>query len=496
MTKTLICNAPPQDFTKPPLAGAILCAICENLGHTATTLDLQVALNNHLKAGNLPIDFLDDVLYNFTHEFTEQQERSLDTFIDIQTQNIADENYDYVLLSLFSYLGQKFTTKFLSSLRKKTTAKIIIGGPGITSTSYVESNNNYGQNLKDLDLIDCYITGEAEDALPMYFTSGEGPGINNKNFKQIDDLDRCPFPNYSYYDFKQYSPELELAIIGSRGCVRSCTFCDTVKTSPKYRYRSGNNVASEIIQHYEKHGITRFYFTDSLVNGSEKMFNDMCSALGNYKFHTPISWSGQYIFRNRKSVSKEHFDLLKVSGCSTLFAGIETGSDRIREEIGKKFTNDDIEFYLENFSKIDVKVLFLFFSGYISETLDDHHETLRMFERWQKYVATGTITAIETLNILAILPGSPLENIARNSNFHFMQNSDGSINNLFWINPNNPTLDFNERVRRHVEMMKEAIKYKWPIWNGELSLDLFYKALLQYNTVSKNKIIQLTPIGT
>ena len=88
-----------------------------------------------------------------------------------------------------------------------------------------------------------------------------------------------------------------------------------------------------------------------------------------------------------------------------------------------------------------------------------------------------------------------MENIARNSNFHFMQNDDGSINNLFWINPTNPTLDFNERVRRHTEMMKEAIKYKWPIWNGDLSLDLFYKALLQYNTIAKNKTIRLIPIG-
>jgi radical SAM superfamily enzyme YgiQ (UPF0313 family) len=194
-------------------------------------------------------------------------------------------------------------------------------------------------------------------------------------------------------------------------------------------------------------------------------------------------------------VSTEHFELLKVSGCSTLFAGIETGSDRIRFELGKKFTNDDIEFYLENFSKIDVKVLFLFFSGYVSESLDDHSETLKMFKRWQRYVATGTISAIETLNILSILPGSPLENIARNSNFHFAQNDDGSINNLFWINPENPTLDFNERVRRHIEMMNEAIKYNWPIWNGDLSLDLFYQALLQYNTLSKNKIIRLTPIS-
>ena len=244
MTRTLICNVPPLDFTKPPLAGAILCAICENIGHTVSAIDLQIQLNKHLKTNNLPIDFLDDVFYNFTHNFTNQQEYNLDTFIDLQVDQIAKQNYDYILFGLFSYLGQKFTTKFLSKLRSKTTAKIIIGGPGVTSSSYVESNNNYGQNLKDCNLVDCYITGEAEDTLPMYFTLGEGPGINNRNFKQLDELDQYPFPNYSHYNFADYSSDLELAVVGSRGCVRSCTFCDVVKTSPKYRYRSGNNVAN------------------------------------------------------------------------------------------------------------------------------------------------------------------------------------------------------------------------------------------------------------
>ena len=503
MTKTLVCSVPPLDFSRPPIGGALMCGICKNLNHDVEAIDLQIELNKFLKLKNLPITFFDDVFYNedggleitpLIQDFSKEQSIVLNEFIDIQIKDISKKHYDYILLGLFSYLGQRFTTKFVSKLRNQTSAKIIIGGVGVTSLSIDQTSSKFGQILKESNLIDCYIVGEAEEALPMYFTKGSGPGINNNNFVQLDNLDQYPVCDYSFYKFSDYPSDVELTIIGSRGCVRSCTFCDIAKTYPKYRYRSGQNVADEIIKHYENYGIKRFYFADSLINGSEKMLYDMCQTLIDYDFHDPISWSAQYIIKNRKSVKKEHFDMLKKAGCSRLFVGIESGSDKVRAEVGKNFTNDDIDFYLENFSSVGIEILFLFFSGYISETLDDHYETLKMFKRWQKYVADGTIFAIETLNILTVFPGSPLEKIARNSNFHFLQNNNGTVNELFWLNPNNPSLDFNERVRRHLEMMKEAIKYKWPLWNGDLTLDIYYQSLLQYNELSKNKVIPIAPL--
>ncbi len=168
----------------------------------------------------------------------------------------------------------------------------------------------------------------------MYFKTGNGPGIGNNNFVQIDDLDSQLWPDYSYYNLSDYENK-ELGIVGSRGCVRNCTFCDVAKTSPKYRYRSGKNIAQEIIKHYETHGVTDFYFNDSLVNGSYKAFNDMCNALINYKFENPISWSGQYIIRPKSSTPKDHFQMLQASGCKMLFTGIESGCDRVRFELGK-----------------------------------------------------------------------------------------------------------------------------------------------------------------
>ena len=485
MIKTLIYNLPPLERTRPPLSGAILASVCKKEGHDCHVVDLQLNLDKFLKQQNIDEEYFSNVFFEHTLSFSVEQINLLNTFIAKELESVAEQNYDYILVSLFSYLAWPFGELFLPQLRKVTHAKIVIGGAGAsTKTSPLRPRPELAEDFKRNLIIDDFIVGEAEEILPIYFCDGHGPGISNQNFKQIDNLDAQPWPNYSYYDLTNYhttNPKQgELVVIGSRGCVRHCTFCDVEVTSPKYRYRSGKDIANEIIHHYEVHGITNYYFADSLVNGSFKAFNEMCNGLANYNFAEPIKWSGQYIIRSKNTTPKNHFEMLEASGCKTLFIGIESGCDRMRFEMGKKFTNDDIEYYLENFERYEIETLFLFFTGYISETEEDHAETLTMFKRWQRYVATGTIQGIETLNVLSVLPGAPLEKIAVENNFVFLQDHNGHLNLRSWINPNNPGFDFKERVKRHISMMEEAMQYKWPLWNGQLAMRLYEQSIEKF----------------
>ena len=349
MIKTLIYNLPPLERTRPPLSGAILASVCKKEGHDCHVVDLQLNLDKFLKQQNIDEEYFSNVFFEHTLSFSVEQINLLNTFIAKELESVAEQNYDYILVSLFSYLAWPFGEVFLPQLRKVTHAKIVIGGAGAsTKTSLLRPRPAVAEDFKRSLIIDDFIVGEAEEILPIYFRDGHGPGISNQNFKQIDDLDAQPWPNYSYYDLANYhttNPKQgELVVIGSRGCVRHCTFCDVEVTSPKYRYRSGKDIANEIIHHYEVHGITNYYFADSLVNGSFKAFNEMCNGLANYNFAEPIKWSGQYIIRSKNTTPKNHFEMLKASGCKTVFIGIESGCDRMRFEMGKKFTNDDIIF--------------------------------------------------------------------------------------------------------------------------------------------------------
>jgi radical SAM superfamily enzyme YgiQ (UPF0313 family) len=339
---------------------------------------------------------------------------------------------------------------------------------GVSLHTLLDSTDCYGQKLKNEGLVDDFIVGEGEVSVIKCLKNEKYVGVNNTQVQQISDLDSLPWPAYKYYPMDEYDylipNEREIYITGSRGCVRKCTYCDVEKYWPKYRYRSGESIAQEIIKNYEELGVSRFYFTDSLLNGSLKSFNDMCDKLARYRFDKPISWSGQFIFRPKHLIPTDHFKIMKEAGANMLYVGIETGSDRVRFEMDKKFTNDDIDFQLEECSKNKISVLPLLFTGYITETIEDHKENLRLFERWQKYVADGTIIGVELGSSLVILPGSPVERMIESHKIEFMLDHNNTPGLGLWWSLENPDLTIQERIRRKIEVHETAIKHAWPVW--------------------------------
>lgn len=480
--KTAILAIPRIEQHRPPPGPAIVANLCANLGHQVTMYDLNIKLFRYCQQQNIEYNSFDVVFDNMADP-TESQLLFLDNFIDRWAKKLAEQQFDYVMLGVFGISAHWFANRFLKVIRPMIKSKIIIGGMGVGTTSLIDENQCFGETMKLQNLIDAYIVGEAEKSLISYFNGIPGPGINNNQISQIDDIENLPIPDYSYYNLDEYdylhSGEKEIYITGSRGCVRKCSYCDVERFWPKYRYRSGSSIANEIIMNHEKFGITRFYFTDSLVNGSLKMFDDMCNKLSAYQFDSPISWSGQFIFRNQKSLPKNHFETIAKSGADILYVGIETGSDRLRKEIGKNFTNEDIDFQLEECSRNGIKIMPLMFTGYVTETLQDHHDNLKVFSRWQKYVADGTIPGIELGQGLVVLPGAPVERMIDQYGLSFLLDQQNMPLPQVWQSSINPDLSIREQVRRRLEVHETAMKYHWPVWRQHSRLNDFKKWILQ-----------------
>jgi len=375
---------------------------------------------------------------------------------------IEIKNCDLIAISVFSDASCRACEVLCKEL-KKYNCKIVIGGQGL-------ANENWCKNMSDAKLIDDYIVGEGEYTFVNYLNGLQGPGINNHNNEQIDDLDLLPIPDYSLLNLNDYNLK-ELYVTGSRGCVRKCTYCDVPFLWKKYRYRSGQHIANELIRHYEKSGITGFWFTDSLVNGSLKHFREFCYALEKYYENNNVrfTWKGQYIFRRMNQLNEEYFRMISAAGGSEFYVGLETGSDKIRWEMDKKFTNEDATYHLEMFKKYKITCLLLMISGYITETNQDHLDTMAMFKKWQKFVASGTITGIELGNTLSILENTPLEE----ENLEFVIPGDKHS----WHIKDNT---YQVRVRNRLEITKEAMKYHWPITNNRFRLKTFIAKLEQY----------------
>ena len=135
---------------------------------------------------------------------------------------------------------------------------------------------------------------------------------------------------------------------------------------------------------------------------------------------------------------------LALSGANSLSLGVETGSDLVRSHMKKKFSNEDLDQTMENFALNKIACSFLIIIGYPTETQEDFYDTLRMFQKYQRYSAQGIILGVSLGATLTGLDSSPLFNM-----FDIKIQKQGMNNS--WIINQNPTLDYNERVKRRLQ---------------------------------------------
>jgi Radical SAM superfamily len=466
MTKALVINPPFLEPHRPPISAAILAEILRLKQFSVTVKDFNIELYrslgnqefhriqiNHTTA---PDDVSDSILKNHAIE---------------QCQDLDLATYDWILITCFSMWNILPTEQICELIRSRTKSKIVVGGPGI-------SYQSAGKKMLERGLVDFYVDGEAEHALPELLSGNRDfPGINGIPPRQIDDIEPLPLPNYGYFDLERYDWLLDapdVFIYGSRGCVRKCTFCDVERYWPKFRWRSGQSIANEMINNWEQYGIKNFFFSDSLVNGNLKEFTIMCEILAKYK-EGLFRWGSYAIVRPKISHPASVFDLIKASGGKFWSIGIESGVDRIRFEMQKKFTNDDIDWHLAQSQRIGLQNNFLCIPTWPSETLQEHQEYLNMFPRWQNYAVDGTIFGIRISSMLNILEGTRLEkqqgSLFEFENFDHFRDPDQLPPYFKGTTWKSNDTSHKEKFRRTLALYEAAIEHDWPLTNCLQSLN-------------------------
>lgn len=483
-----LINLPRYEIHRPPLSLAILSEICNQEGVDYACTDLSLHLWK-----TLPNDFETIDTFCITGEIAPDCRQRLTQAIDAVVCDIVSRHPKTMFaLSLLSTWSTPVCEIFCDSVRRHSDCEIVLGGQGLASQDWVQQQVDQGR-------IDHFLIGEGE-IIFRQFLQGQrtGPGINNFDFQQIDDLDQhCVIPDYRGLPLDQYpylTDRPDLFITASRGCVRNCGYCDIAHQWKKYRYRDAQHVAAEMIAQFERHGIRDFFFTDSLINGSMKMLNELCDHLITYRQQHPqadFKWRGQYIFRPRDSVKESHIKKMVDAGVTYLIIGLETGSDRVRFDMNKKHTTDDAEWFLEMFKKYGIQCRLLMLTGWVTETLEDHHDTMALFSRWQRFVASETITGIELGSTLTVLEHSPIGYQAQNLGLTFLNDKP-----YLWYNPGNPDLTIGERMRRRVELHREAMRYHWPITRSMYRLGTIKRSLLEAVDYLERGLQALPPATT
>ena len=402
----LFCSAPGTFSDRPTLAPAILKACVESAGFSSTAVDLNIEVYNLVQQH--PRRAL-------IEDFFKQQHIHPDIVNDIGdlleycTDRIVSLNPPILGLSLLTQDSQFFTVWLCYHLKTvRPDLKIVIGGSGIKAF-VAETTINFAELLRNKGYINDYINGDGEYSIVEYLRGNlDYPGINSGIWQPIQDLNSLPQPNFADYDFTQYA-EPGIPVCDSRGCVRTCEFCDIIEHWKRYQYRTADNIFAEMQHQIKQHSITRFFFYNSLTNGNMKEFLRLLDLISDYNHCNPqkqISWDGYFIVRNKKQHPEEFWKKIKQTN-GHLQLGIESVVERVRVALGKNFTNEDIDYHLEMAKKYSVPLLLLMIVGYPTETKEDFEFTKQWFRARVQY-AKNPIGSV-VLSLSAILPNTQLE---------------------------------------------------------------------------------------
>lgn len=496
MTDILLISVPILDLQYPPSSPAILKACVNAKGYVARTLDLNLELYKLCKSK----EKFYEIQYNFENVsssnikkknyidlFFDNDKDIIQKWVDLSIEKIKSFSPTWLGISVFSYKSHKATLLLCLEIKEKIpNVKIVLGGRGASSYAlgpdhdhfYKKIENllgpypfkNFAETLLHYKLVDNIIQGDGEQAIVDLLLSNTDKNVQ-ASVENIN-LETLPFVDFDDYDLAVYDyiNEPTIPITGSKGCVRKCTFCDIPVLWPKFKFRSGDHIAKEMIHLFNKHGVRKFYMSDSLVNGSMTAFLDFITVLAEHNTKNPessLKWVGQYITRPISNVLNDrYYDLLKASGGEGLTIGVESGSDAVRAHMKKQFKTIDIDTELEHFDRRGIVCVLLFFSCYPTERWEDFLDTVDMFIRYQKYCASGTIYKLTLGTPYTHHPQTPLWNMQEEIGLESKKGSD-----ILWRLNKNKELTFIERVRRRLILQEVASILKLPMSRNTAELN-------------------------
>ncbi|MCX5679730.1 MAG: radical SAM protein [Candidatus Omnitrophica bacterium] len=214
--------------------------------------------------------------------------------------------------------------KEIKNINRAKDSLYIIGGPHVS-----------GKPEDAEDNFDIVVAGEGEMALLDIVRKKE------KNEKQervvrcayMSDLDSIPFPDRDLIDIRSYkyrlNGHLTTTMVTSRGCPFGCKFCANNAWGKTLRMRSLQNVFGEVKLLKDKYGYDSIMFFDDTMTVDKKRMNGLCELLKGLGIIYRC-------FIRSDTVNENVLTNMRDSGCVEVGVGLESGSQRILDIVGKE----------------------------------------------------------------------------------------------------------------------------------------------------------------
>lgn len=300
---------------------------------------------------------------------------------------LADEQPDLLGISQFTH--NRFATLRLAELAKRVNPRccVVLGGPHAT--------HRHRELLAGFPQIDGVVLGEGEETFlelarhlqgkdARDLTSIRGIACRHRGEivvtpprPPISDLDSLPSILFCYNDAIGVDRLRQLEfVITSRGCPAACRFC----SSPLFwgrslRFRSPRAIVDELRTIRDRYGILYFSLRDDTFTADRQRALEFCRLLVEERLH--IVWNCQ---SRVTSVDEELLGWMKRAGCECVQYGVESGSERMLEFLGKRITLSRIREAAAATRRIGLNLSIYLITGIPGETIEDLQATLRLID--------------------------------------------------------------------------------------------------------------------
>lgn len=374
--------------------------------------------------------------------------------IDAEILNLSNENWDECkeiikekkpdIVGISCYTFNRHTCIKLAGLVKEINQRIMVvfGGPhsSIMHEQLLKNSKdidvivlNEGE-MTFLDMVQRLKEGKSFENLAGVIYRKEGEIINNGFRQVLKDLDELPIPA-KYFKYKR--------VITSRGCPGRCIFCDTPYFwGRNVRLRSVSNVVDELEILNKKYGLSSFIISDDTFTFDKDRTIEICKEI--IKRNLKITWD----CRSRVNfICEERLRWMKKAGCVIVSYGIESGSQKILNNLKKGITVEQIRKAALLTRKFCLKLNYFIIVGGPGETDDTIRETMKLIEDTKP-------TSIFTY-IMQLTPGTKIYEMAKEQGF---------INDIDWLNKEDETIFYSrekslKELTRYVRLINELSEF-------------------------------------
>jgi len=268
-----------------------------------------------------------------------------------------------------NYLNQALSTFAMIGFvrREHVNVKIVLGGGLVTSWMRRPHWKNPFQRW-----VDNLVAGP-----------GEGPLLSLMGVSETEDIPYRPIynslPLYDSLPIKDYfAPGLILPYSASSGCYwNRCSFCPERAEGNPYHAIPEDKVIDHLLHLVQKHKPVLIHLLDNAISPS------LMNAISEHSLGAP--WYG--FARVTRHLMDQDFCIgLKRSGCVMLKLGLESGDQKVLDDLQKGIDLEEASIALRNLKKAGIATYVYLLFGTPSEGAEEARRTLEFVVKHQEYI--------------------------------------------------------------------------------------------------------------